>query len=144
MSNFLNLNKEKRPLPELNDLNRPFWEACQQKKLIIQHCEKCSHLRYPISEFCPKCLSSDYKWVPVSGNGEVYSFTIFHRAYHPAFADKVPYNVAWIKLEEGIFMISNVIGMDSQSDIQVGMKVTIDFEDIEDDMLLPVFRSNSR
>jgi uncharacterized protein len=144
MSNFLNLDKEKRPLPRLNDLNRPFWEACKKKKLIIQCCVKCGHFRYPISEFCPKCLSSEYKWIPVSGNGEVYSFTIFHRAYHPAFRDKVPYNVAWIKLEEGFFMISNVIGVDSQSDIQVGMKVTVDFEDIEDGISLPVFRSNSR
>ncbi|MFJ8236247.1 Zn-ribbon domain-containing OB-fold protein [Ureibacillus sp. NPDC094379] len=143
MSNFLNLNKEKRPLPELNELNRPFWEACQDKKLIIQLCEKCSHHRYPISEFCPKCLSSEYNWVPISGKGEIYSYTIFHRAYHPAFKNKVPYNVAWIKLEEGIFMISNVIGVDSQSEIQVGMKVMVDFEEIEDEISLPVFRINS-
>jgi uncharacterized protein len=143
MSNFLNTNQDFRPIPELNDLNRPFWEACKQKKLIFQCCDVCEHIRYPIAEFCPKCLTSEHRWVPVSGHAEVYSFVVFHRAYHPAFVDRVPYNIAWLRLEEGIFMISNVVGLESQSDIQIGMKVSVDFKEIEGDLSisLPVFRA---
>ena len=32
-----------KPLPEITEDNRPFWEGCKQHKLLLQRCSKCSH-----------------------------------------------------------------------------------------------------
>ena len=55
---------------------------------------------------CPHCLAADFAWTPVSGGGKVFSFVIFHRVYHPAFAQEVPYVVALVELEEGPRLLS--------------------------------------
>ena len=47
----------------------------------------------------------------MSGNGKVYSFVVYHRVYHPAFKDKVPYVVAVVELDEGPRIISNVVDL---------------------------------
>ena len=32
-----------KPLPEITEDNRPFWEGCKQHKLLLQRCSKCNH-----------------------------------------------------------------------------------------------------
>ena len=46
------------------------------------------------------------------GRGTVYSFSVVRKAEHPFFRARVPYAVAWIDLDEGFRMLSNVIGVD--------------------------------
>ena len=42
---------------------------------------------------------------------DVYSFIVVQRQYHPAFASDIPYAVAIILTEEGIHLLSNVVGV---------------------------------
>lgn len=98
--------------PAITDLNRPFWEGCAAGELRLQQCGACHLVRYPVSETCPRCLSPDAEWRPMSGRGVVLSAIAFHRAYNPAWADRVPYNVALIQLDEGPRMFSNVVPLD--------------------------------
>ena len=56
---------------------------------------------FPPTVMCPSCGSTDHEWVEASGRGTVFSYVVMHRVYHPGFADKVPYVVAVIELEEG-------------------------------------------
>ena len=58
-----------KPLPELTAENRPFWDACRERRLAMQRCGGCGHLRYPVSAFCPRCLSEQVEWVDLSGAG---------------------------------------------------------------------------
>jgi uncharacterized OB-fold protein len=88
---------------------------------------------------CPQCLSPEAEWQPLSGRGKVFSFIIFHRAYHPAWAAKVPYVVAMIELDEGPMMISNVVGVDPAA-VNVGDPVTVDYERVDDAVTIPVFK----
>jgi hypothetical protein len=84
---------------------------------------------------CPKCWSQDLGTKPVSGSGEVFSFVIYRRTYHPAIP--APYVVAIIELIEGVRLVSNVIGCDPE-EVIIGMPVQVVFEQ-ESDFLLPRF-----
>lgn len=128
-----------KPLPALNDDNRPFWEAAQRGELHMQQCLDCNHIRYPINHVCPKCLSSRTGWKRLSGRGEVFSSIVFHQVYHPGFAKEVPYNVALIQLEEGPRMISNVVGIPANQ-VRVGHKVEVVFDRVTEEVAIPRFQ----
>jgi len=128
-----------KPLPELNDFNRPFWEACRNNRLELQKCSDCSHIRYPVSHVCPECLSEAHEWVKVSGRGTVWSSIVFHQVYNKAFAADVPYNVAMIQLDEGPRMISNVVGV-PPSQVKVGDVVEVIFDAVTPEVSIPRFR----
>ena len=78
-------------------------------------------------------------WVKVSGRGQVFTFCIFHQLYHPAWKDDLPYNVAWVKLEEGPILLGNITDCPNE-DIYIEMPVEVVFEDITKEITLPKFR----
>ncbi len=88
---------------------------------------------------CPRCNSTESDWIPASGRGIVYTFTIVHRPTLPVFDAHVPYNVAVVQLEEGPYLVSTIIGC-SNNEIQVGMAVQVEFEDLTDTVSIPKFR----
>ena len=55
------------------------------------------------------------------------------------FKPYVPYVVALIDLDEGARMLSNVRTDDVDS-VAIGQAVRVDFEDMAEDIALPVFR----
>src|SRR5437763_1939561 len=108
-----------KPLPTLREEHRPFSESSRNGRLTLQQSRSCGHLRYPISPYCPRCLSAEFAWTPVSGRGTVFSYIVIHQAYHPGFKADLPYNVALIQLEEGPRMYSNVVGV-ANDQVKVG------------------------
>lgn len=128
-----------KPIPNLSDENRPFWDACRAGRLEMQKCADCDHIRYPIQSVCPECLSERAEWTPLSGRGEVLSRIVFHQVYHKAFAADVPYNVVLVQLDEGPRMFSNVVGVDNDA-IAVGMRVRAVFEPVTAEITIPRFR----
>lgn len=128
-----------KPLPTLDDLNRPFWTAAREGRLALQHCGDCGKPRYPINHVCPHCLCETYEWKPVSGRGTVHSSIVFHQVYNQAFAMDVPYNVSLIQLEEGPRMMSNVVGIPPQ-EVKVGDKVAVVFDAVTPEISIPRFQ----
>jgi len=128
-------------LPQLDELNRPFWDACREGALVLQRCA-CAHIRYPIAPFCPRCLSGEYIWKPVSGRGEIYSFTVFRHAYSDAWRDRLPYVVALVKLDEGPTMISNIVAAGAE-EVHVGLRVRVVFERLTEEITVPCFAKAS-
>lgn len=128
-----------RPVPEPTPLSQPFWEAASRHEVRIQRCKNCAkHIFYPRFN-CPNCGSRDLEWVTASGKGIVYTFTVARRPTHPAFADRVPYVIAIVELEEGVHMTTNIVDCDPD-EVRVGMEVEAAFEDVSDDVSLVVFR----
>jgi hypothetical protein len=78
----------------------------------------------------------ELEWVPASGRGTLYSYTIVWRPQTPAF--EVPYTVGIIDLEEGYYMLSNVVECGVE-DVKVGMALNVTWLDL-DGATLPVFR----
>lgn len=132
-----------KPLPVLEELNAPFWQAAKRGELAMQRCDDCGHVRYPIAHVCPKCLSERYRWKTLSGRGTVYSSIVFHQVYNQAFAQDVPYNVSLIQLEEGPRMISNVVGI-APADVEVGDEVEAVFDAVTSEVSIPRFRRRAR
>ncbi len=132
-------SKIPKPLPTVDELHKPFWEAARRHELVLQRCRKCGAYRYPAGLICHECASIDLEWTRVSGRGTVYTWTVFHRAYHPAFATEVPYAVVAVELAEGPRMLTNLINC-PLSDIKIGMLVEVVFETMNDEISLPKFR----
>lgn len=125
------------PVVGITEENKPFWDACDQERLVAQRCHVCGKFWFPPSSECPRCLLSDYSWDELSGRGEVYSFVIFHHQYHPAYPP--PYNVAVVALAEGIRMPSNIVDIEL-GELAIGLPVRVCFEEMAGGIVLPKFR----
>lgn len=128
-----------KPLPVINEDNKPYWEYCKKHELRMQKCSSCGHIRFPVSIICPRCHSLEAEWTKLSGKGKVYSYVIYRMAYHPAYKNDIPYAVAIIELEEGPRMESNVTGC-KPDDIKIDMPVEVYFDDVTADVSLPKFK----
>lgn len=124
------------PVPSLE--SRPYWEGLKERRLLIPHCGTCGHWWFPPSALCPRCNADKPEWRAASGCGKVFSYVVFHRVYHPAYAGNVPYAVALIELEEGPRLVSNLVGVDL-ADIRCEMPVIVVFEELGE-WVVPKFK----
>jgi uncharacterized OB-fold protein len=127
------------PIPVPNPDNAGFWEACQRGELRLQRCTRCGAWRHHPRPMCPGCGSVEYEWARASGRAVVHTFTVVHRPTLPAFDDRVPYNVVAVRLDEGVFMVSNLVECPLDQ-IRIGMPVEVVFERLNDSITLPKFR----
>ena len=93
--------------------------AIADGRLTFQRCDECANAWLPPRDQCPRCLSPEFSWEDASGDAVVVSWAVYHRAYHPAFADRVPYNVVVAQLAEGPRMITNVIEIDGAQGLAI-------------------------
>lgn len=129
------------PLPEPHDDYNAFWEGCGRGALVIQRCAECGWYRHYPRPLCPKCRSWDAEWVEVSGKGKVWSWTVIYHSNDPVLADKMPFNIVEVELEEqkGLRLTSNLINSKPE-EIHIGMPVEAVFEAASDKVALPRFR----
>ena len=128
-----------KPIPEIHDETRPFWLGCREHELRLQKCRDCGQFRFYPRSLCPYCFSDKSEWVRASGRGRIYSFTVSYRPATEAFLEDLPYNIAIIELEEGVRMVSNVVGCENE-DLKIGLPVEVVFEDVAPDLTLPRFK----
>tara|TARA_B100001964_G_C14231190_1_gene600119 strand:+ start:475 stop:891 length:417 start_codon:yes stop_codon:yes gene_type:complete len=135
------MNEPTRPLPHTNEMDtREFWAATKDKELRYQQCDDCNTVVFYPRRHCMGCTSGNLTWKLAKGFGTVYTYSVVRQSYHPFFRGKVPYAVAWIELDEGPRMLSNVIEVDDPSaDVQIGMKVELVWEEHEE-VNIPLFR----
>lgn len=125
-----------KPTPEATPDSQPFWDGTRAGEFRLQRCSACAEVfSLPASPVCPACLSQDVEWFAASGRGTVFSYTVVHHAFHPAFAADVPYVVADIELDEGPIVVSNVVG----GRPEIGDAVEVVFEEAGA-YVLPKFR----
>ena len=127
-----------RFLPKRSPDTAAYWDACQRHELLIQRCSTCGELQFYPRNVCTSCGSNSLDWVTASGHGKVLSRTIVRRAVSAAYADDVPYVIALIELQEGVVMMSKVVGCEPES-VHTGMAVEVNFEDWSEQVSMPVF-----
>ncbi|PKO70706.1 MAG: DNA-binding protein [Betaproteobacteria bacterium HGW-Betaproteobacteria-16] len=99
-------------------VEQAYFRNLAEGRFRIQRCLGCErHVFYP-REICPHCASCALEWVAPSGRGTVYSYTTVRRKPE-AGGD---YNVSLIDLEEGVRMMSCVIGV-AASSVEIGVPV---------------------
>lgn len=75
-----------------------------------------------------------------AGEGTVYTYSVVRLNRHPAFAPLGPYAVAYVDLDEGFRILTNIVGVDDPlTDIKVGQRVKVAWEDQESGISLPMF-----
>ncbi|WP_114965674.1 Zn-ribbon domain-containing OB-fold protein [Alkalilacustris brevis] len=128
-----------RPMPEITDINRPYWDGLAQGELRFQRCDGCGHAWLPARTHCPQCLGARAQWQVASGRGQIVSWVVYHRAYAPHLQDQIPYNVAIVALEEGPRMLTNITDSATGEGFAIGAPVELTIEE-EDGLHLPRFR----
>ena len=101
-----------------------YWEALDEGRLVFQSCG-CGHNWLPPRPECPKCLGDSWVWRDASGRGRLVSWVVYRFAYDEAFKSRLPYNVAIVELEEGVRMISNIIGAPDGAGLVVDMPLQL-------------------
>ncbi|MFJ3905092.1 bifunctional MaoC family dehydratase N-terminal/OB-fold nucleic acid binding domain-containing protein [Streptomyces sp. NPDC090025] len=130
----------RRPRPVINRDNAGFWAGVAEHKLLIQRCADCAVLRHPWLPGCNACGSLGWDTVEASGAGTVFSYVVMHHPPFPAFDP--PYAVGLVELDEGVRIISNVVGVPYDK-VRIGMPVQVEFLRVDDELELPVFRARS-
>jgi len=128
-----------KPSPVASPIEMPFWEAAKKGELIVQKCLDCNRFVFYPRIFCPHCHSDGLTWVKASGNGKIYSYTVVRSNPPSAFVKDLPYIVAIIRLDEGVTMLSNVVGC-SPEEVEFEMPVQVVFEKLNEEFTLPKFK----
>lgn len=131
-----------KPLPQITERNRPFWEAAKRHELRLPRCKECRSWVFPIAPMCQQCWSEDLAWERCSGRGTVSSWVVYHRAFDPSFAEDVPYAVVQVDLEEGVRFISNLVDI-APNQINAGLQVEAVFDDVTPEISLIKFRKRN-
>jgi uncharacterized OB-fold protein len=84
-------------------------------------------------------MSPDVEWVLCSGRGTVYTFTVTYQNQAPGFREDLPYVLAYVELEEGVQMLTNIVDC-APEQVRIGMPVEVTFEDVGEEVAVPRFR----
>ncbi|WP_227937908.1 Zn-ribbon domain-containing OB-fold protein [Alkalihalobacillus deserti] len=125
------------PKPLIDTDSRTFWEGVQNHKLMLQNCDDCHEYIFYPRMICPHCFSDNLTWKETSGKGKIQSYTVVHKA-PPEFRDEVPYVIGIIDLEEGVRMLSRIIG--DRDKISIEKPVSVVYKKIDDELTLPYFK----
>ena len=123
------------PVPTPTPTTEPFWQGLEEDKIFLQQCDDCQQwIFYPRSN-CSACLSTSLTWKQVSGDAEIYSFTIARRPTAPQFAGMEPQYIAVVSLAEGVRMNTMIVDC-SEDQLCVGLKLKPVFHRLEEQTLL--------
>jgi uncharacterized OB-fold protein len=114
------------PGPTIDPETRPYWDAADQGRLVVPFCTACEEFFWYPRGFCPRCAGSTVEYRDATGGGVIYSYTIVDNAFGP-WAERLPFVVAWVTLDEGVTVATNIVEAD-ESDLAVGASVSAVFE----------------
>jgi|TARA_B110000014_G_scaffold140604_1_gene97515 uncharacterized protein len=133
-------NEYQKPLPDFRPETKPFWDGTKNHKLLLPKCKDTGKVFfYPraISPF-PGSVNMDFDWVESSGKGKVWTFSVHYMGPTRAYKGET-YVVAMIELDDGVKMMSNVVGIDPE-EVKIGMEVEVVFEDATDEVTFAKFK----
>ena len=125
-----------------DDLTRPFWDAANEGRLVIQNCRNCDRLQHPPATTCGKCGSdAALEWKQMSGRGRIYHYGVVHDCPIRLLQDDQPFNCAVVNLDEdpGIQMYSHLPGT-PVDEVPVGAAVELVFESAANGQKVPEWR----
>jgi len=132
------MSLQSRPKPQLDNWNRPFWQACAAGRLMLQRCRDTGRCFFPPAPVSPFTGRPHWEWIEASGKGELWSWVVFHQGYFDGMKDELPYPVAMVKLDEGPFLLTNLWDMQGMTP-KIGMRLAVRFPGGPDGFTLPQF-----
>mgnify|MGYP000891252327 CR=1 FL=1 len=123
-------NDRKIAAPTANVETLAYWDAAAAGKLLVKKCRACGEPHFYPRALCPFCFG-ETEWLETNGEGEIYSFSVMRRA-------PVPYAIAFVKLDAGPIMMSNIVDCDFDS-LRIGRRVHVVFKPAENGQNVPMF-----
>jgi len=133
-------------LPPVDEDAAPFFEGCLRGELRLQRCTATGRLLFPPRPFSPYAPHARPEWVTVSGRGTVWSFAVPHPPLLPWYAERAPYAVVCVALEEdpAVRLVGNLVAREGgaidevdPAAIEIGTPVRAVFERVSDEIALP-------
>ena len=126
-----------RLLPVVDAESRPFFEAAARGELVVPRCSATGRYVFPPRAMSPWAPGAALEWVRVSGRGSVWSFVVAHPPLLPWYAERAPYAVVVVALDEDplLRLVGNVDG--DAARLRIGARVRAGFEPIEGGLALP-------
>ena len=115
---------------EVTSETKPFWDATAEGKFLLPKCDNCSAIIWYPRAFCPECSGTAISWIAASGKGTIYSFSITRKG-GGVWAERSPYVIAYVELEEGPRVLTNIVGC-PVDDVSIGMSVRVVFDKTEE------------
>lgn len=132
-----NLADYRKPLPQPTPETKPFWDGTKAGELRLQRCTACSNVYFPPRPFCPECASRSVEWFRASGRGKLHSYVINQRPA-PGFEADAPYAIAVVMLDEGVTMMTNLVGVAQTPEaLHLDMPLEVTFDRVSDEIALP-------
>lgn len=108
------------------------WQAaCGRGELLIGRCRICARAHFFPRGHCPHCHAGDVGMEPAAGRGSVYAWTTVH-------ARPQPYTVAYVRLDEGVTMLTQLLGIPAGR-WSCGARVRVAWAQAPAGATLPVF-----
>jgi hypothetical protein len=108
--------------------NAEFHAGLEAGRLLLPRCDSCGTVIWYPRHHCPACGSTRVSWFQASGRGAVYSFSIVRRGPAP-YHEVGPYVLAYVELEEGPRVLTNILA--NPDEVQIGAAVTAVIETAE-------------
>ena len=124
--------------PAVDWETRGYWEGAGRGELVLQRCGDCGVVQHRPRGICASCLSSNIEHFVASGRGEVYTYSVVRQNQMPVFRDNLPYVVAYVALEEGPQIMTNIVGCDPET-VTIGMAVRAEFVPVGEGLGIPRF-----
>ncbi len=120
------------PSPPISVEHDQYWAAANEGVLLLPRCQDTGKFFWYPRKISPFTLSQNVEWIPASGKGVIYTYSVMRRA-------DPPYAIAFVTLEEGVTMMTNIVECDLDA-IAIGQAVEVVFRDTEDGQKVPVFK----
>ena len=119
--------RKQSPVP--TEFDKPFYDACNEERLVVQNCGACNRFQFPPRLMCSKCGNPSVEWRQVSGRGRIQSRVVVYDSPVSTLIPDQPFNVATIALEEEpeAIMLSHLPGVPVDR-VPIGAAVEVIFE----------------
>ena len=130
-----------KPLPRVTDINRPFLKACNEGRLVLQHCQNpdCGKTVFYPRVCCPYCGGGALACKETEPRGHVVSFALVHRPQHEIFYKDVPVPFVAVELHAGPLMYGELVQRPSETGDLLGASVRVLFREHAGGQKLPYF-----
>jgi uncharacterized OB-fold protein len=120
------------PAPAVNPEIEPYFAAADSGRLLIRHCLDCARPHHYPRSICPHCFSDRTEWREADGFGSIHTYSVLARGV------PVPYCIAYVTLDEGVSMLTNIVDCDFAA-VRIGARVRVVFKPTDGGPAVPMF-----
>jgi uncharacterized OB-fold protein len=124
--------------PPASEESAPFWEATRDRRLLLPWCTRCERAIWYPRTTCPVCLAQQVEWRDATGGGVIHAVSVHRRPGPGRVEEDGPYVVAFVDLEEGVRMLTNIVNCEPDVPA-VGDRVHVSWIPLSDGRQLPCF-----